>query len=438
MLPKYELKLEPNIVLLHCRPKDNLIDCDIHGVTIKKPNQYEFKLACPFQNSFERVRKIVFEKSKVEFLPKSLFNTLRNVQKAEIKHVTLKSIHPEAFLYAKYLEILDLSNNLLEILGSKEFMGTRALRILKLNNNQIYFIDDEAFDGLSALEILMLNRNQLKFISSAILAPLVNLKSLDLSENHLTNTRKEFCNNRTLIELKLDRNGLKDLKCHDAYIETLSLSGNQLIHIPIDSFLLIKGLSNLDISYNLLKYPSFALLSDNIALKYLNMSYNGIQTLNEKVFIKVLDIKVLDVSHNLLEVFTAFSITTLKQLEELYIEGNSLVHFDFVTLINTHSNLRLISIADNEWNCHYFDKILQIFCTTNVTVKYDNGIACMDDKGDIVIPIHRSPNQNVNQGTAIFSEQLWFYFLLLSATIFSLYLAFIIFKKYCLNRIMLT
>lgn len=442
MLPKCEFKVEPSVVLLHCRRKDQQqghdLDCDIHGVTIKKPNQYEFKVACPFQNSYERVREIVFEKSKVEFLPKSLFNTLRNVQKAEISRVTLKSIHPEAFFYAKYLETLDLSDNLLELLGPKEFIGAKNLKTLNLNNNQIYFIDDEAFEGLLALETLNLERNQLKSVSSTALTPLSKLKRFDLSENHLTKTEQEFCNNRTLVVLKLNRNGLKDLKCHDARIETLSLSGNQLDHLSADSFLVIKGLLKLDISYNLLNTPSIASLSNSLELEHLNLSRNNIKKLNQRSFNNALHVKVLDLSYNQLEELDAFSLSTLKELEMLYIDGNSLVQFDFVTLRDTHHNLRLVSIADNEWNCHYFDKILQTFCTTNVTVKYDNGIACKDLKGDVIIPIDRSPDQNINRRAAKFSEQLWFYFLLLTGASISLYLAFFVFKKYCLNRILLT
>lgn len=437
MLPKFELRVEPSIVLLHCRQREHLIDCDIHGVTIKKPNQYEFKVACPFQNSYNRVRKIVFEKSKVEFLPKTLFNTLRNVQKAQINHVTLKSLHPEAFLYAKYLETLDLSYNLLKLLGPREFKGATALRILDLNSNQIHFIDDAAFDGLSALETLALKRNQLKYISSSTLAPLILLKKFDLSENYLTKILQEFCNNRSLVELKLDSNGLQDLKCRDAYIESLSLSGNQLNHIPTDTFLVIKGLSKLDISYNLVNNPNFALLNDNITLKHLNLSYNGIKSLNENSFINLVNIKILDVSHNQLEVFDVFIITHLKNLEGLYIEGNSLVHFDFLNLKNTFSKLKFISIADNKWTCHYFDNILKLFCTTNITIKYENGIACTEGKNDVMIPIHRSPKQNVNRRGVRFSEHIWFYFLLLFVASISFYLAFFFFKKYCFNRILL-
>lgn len=440
MLPKSEFKMEPSVILLHCRRKDQHMDmeCDVHGVTIKKPNQYEFKVACPFQNSFERVHEIVFEKSKIEFLPKSLFNTLRNVNKAVIRNVGLNSIHPEAFVYAKNLESLDLSKNALEVLGPKEFTGAKNLKHLDLNGNLIHFIDDEAFEGLAALEILDLERNSLTSITSNTFNPLISLQSLYLSGNQLSKTNKQdFCKNRRLLILKVNQNGLKDLECRHASIQNLSLSGNQIEHFAPDSLLSIKGLTALDISYNLLTNPKFPLLRDDIT--YLNLSHNNIKSLNVQSFINVPKVKVLDLSYNQMEEIDPEVFSPLKDLEVLYIDGNSLIQFDFATLRDSHQHLSVVSIADNEWDCHYFDKILQTFCTTNVTVKYDNGFACKDMKGDVIIPIDRSPDQNLmNRRAARFSDQLWFYFLLLAGASVSLYLAFFVFKKYCLQRILLT
>lgn len=437
-MPYSEVKVEPSVVLLHCKRKDQYqgydLECDIHAVTIRKPNQYEFKVACPYQHTYERVRTLVFEKSRVEFLPKSLFNTLRYVQKATIHDSDLKVLHPEAFLYAKELKSLDLSQNLLELLGPMEFVGAKNLEILDVSNNQIHFIDADAFEGLMKLQVLRLGHNLLKNMNSDALVPLIRLKILDLSENFLDDPQPRFCQNRTFYSLNLSQNSHKDLNCVNALIENLHLSGNPIKNIQRKTFISTKGLIFLDLSKTHIHGTNFGSLDKGINLYHLNLSGCRLEDLNIRSFINAPNIQILDVSYNKLGSLDVNIFKPLEHLEHLYLSGNDLIQFDFETLKQNHPNLTIISIADNDWSCSYLDKILQTFCRTNITISYQKGVACRDAKGDIIIPIDRVRPDLGQRQQATFSEQLWFYFLLASGTIISLYLAYFILKNTCLPR----
>lgn len=434
-IPSGEVKVD-GVILLHCRRKEqgNDLECEIHGVTIKKPNKYEFKVACPHQNAYDRVKVIVFDKSRAQFLPKSFFNVLRYVQSATLHDVGLENIHPSAFHYARDLIYLDLSQNLLQTIQTKEFNGANNLKILDLSYNQISNIDPEAFIGLDSLQRLVLVGNKIQNVDESFTAPIPRLEHLDLSYNSITDASAAlFCTNETLLSLNLSANALNQLpNCIGSSISELVLSDNQISEINANQIKRINNLRSLDLSQNMIRSANLA-DGHELRLLSLNLSHCLVDRLGSNDFSRLLALQVLDISYNRLSHLPSDVFDPMKHLRELYIDGNLLRQIDLEAIKLQLRALELFSVSDNLWSCEYLDHILEVFCHANVKIFYSRGRACIDKNGnDVIIPVDRVPAYDDRRVAA--SDQLWFYVLLMFGIILSGGLGWTLLKKYCLNQ----
>ncbi|CAL1684319.1 unnamed protein product [Lasius platythorax] len=131
------------------------------------------------------------------------------------------------------VQALDLSNNSISILNNFELAdaGLLKLKYLNLSMNAISEIGFNAFDGLSELTVLDLSQNHLYYLLSDIFIPAKNLRILRLSKNNFNSH-------------------IPKLKC--PWLTDLILSSCQISHVPMDTFIGLSHLRNLDISNNLL------------------------------------------------------------------------------------------------------------------------------------------------------------------------------------------
>lgn len=403
------------VVLLHCRRKDidgQELECDIHGVTIRKPHKYDFKVACPHQNLNDKVRFLKFQRSSVEFLPKSLFNTFRNVQKAEVNYVELEYLHPEAFHYARHLTYLDLSHNQLQQVGD-ELSHAGNLVYLDISHNQIKQIHPDTFKFLKNLKILLLEANFLTTFNALD----SNFHELDLQLNYLS----AVCANATILNLSSNR--IKSFSTCKSRVHELQLSNNLFSSFNVIQLTNIHGLRALDLSRNGLKEIHFNQLPYSLHLQKLNLSQCQLM---RATFNNLHYLQTLDLSYN--PQFNPIVLRPLKNLEELHIKGMKFAIEDFRVLQNELKHLKTIHIL-SDWTCEYLDEIIQVFCKTNVTVHF--GKSCTED---VIIDIGDN-NVPVPRYRAGLHSQTWFIVMLAFGTILSITLAYIIFKNYCLTRL---
>lgn len=136
-------------------------------------------------------------------------------------------------------QVLDLSNNNLDILESKVFQELHLVNLQKLfiSKSGLYEISDEAFVGLRGLVELDLNNNKITKVPSVALSSCPDLMKLILNKNGIRIIEKNaFQHLSQLASLELSNceinniekgafNGLKSL-------EKLRLNGNKLKFIP--------------------------------------------------------------------------------------------------------------------------------------------------------------------------------------------------------------
>ena len=75
---------------------------------------------------------------------------------------------------------------------SGSFNGLSSLEILNLSNNKIEIIKPGTFNGLSSLEILNLSDNKIEKIEFGLFKDLKKLTSLDLRNNQFSSYSKFF------------------------------------------------------------------------------------------------------------------------------------------------------------------------------------------------------------------------------------------------------
>lgn len=174
------------------------------------------------------------------------------------------------------LQVLDLSHNLIDDMGSKNFESQEKLRTLTLNSNQLVSLKRDAFRGLKELVELDLSYNRIEQIHHAAFSDLVRLWQLDMSFNQI---------------LRLDDGVLK----HLVSLDYLNFRNNQILDVPYDENLEYLG-----------------------ALRTLDLSMNDIETINNHSFTRMHQLRLLNLSGNVINEcdFTAFDgLSNLKQLD---------------------------------------------------------------------------------------------------------------------------
>ncbi|XP_014227023.1 toll-like receptor 13 [Trichogramma pretiosum] len=164
--------------------------------------------------------------------------------------------------------------------------------------------------------------------------------------------------------VSFDNNEIKSLKAFPAAkVERLSLRGCGIGQIERASFKLLDGLSELDLSHNLLKYENFSPNSfegnyssnayEPLAkLESLNLSSNLFHALHHDIFEHVNNLKRLDLSHNPFENFDSpnagQSIAGLVHLEYLDISYCQLKTIKDA-IFHSFRYLKTLNLAGNEF-----------------------------------------------------------------------------------------
>ncbi|XP_073685722.1 transforming growth factor beta activator LRRC32 [Garra rufa] len=179
------------------------------------------------------------------------------------------------------IHLLDLSQNLLQNLTEQELPGLSNIRRLNLHANKIQFIQPGLFQNMSRLELLDLSENSLDLYAAlkTYIGPLTSVRHLDLSGNGLfTDMSDYFLSDAPLLSnLSLEGNSItkisKDTFNRSQALTNIDLHNNVIIEIEEGAFESLARLSELDLSVN-----SISCITDFnlVQLKTLNLSKNSL------------------------------------------------------------------------------------------------------------------------------------------------------------------
>jgi Leucine-rich repeat (LRR) protein len=216
-------------------------------------------------------------------------------------------------------------------------------------------------DILMNLESLGLCHNSIKHLNPAIYN-LKNLRELDLEKNCIEVLSDGISKLKNLEILNLCGNNLKVLQTEIYELENLqqlSLSKNNLKNLPIGIFKL-KNLKRLNLQENYLeKLPDD--ICDVLSLEHLCIRKNSIFVLPEYIFIKLINLKDVDLSLNPI-IKIPNGISTLEKLFQYNFYGlnpdaypDDFIDFNFTTICFFSSipkirNEELFVITNNDHN----------------------------------------------------------------------------------------
>lgn len=109
-----------------------------------------------------------------------------------------------------------------------------------------------------------------------------------------------------------------------------------------------KGLTELDLSSNVISVLPEKLLSSLPALRVLNLSHNNLTVLEPQALTGSL--RELDLSHNQILSLPENVSVGLPSLEKLCLQGNKLNTLEKETMTATEK-LKQLALEDNPWNC---------------------------------------------------------------------------------------
>lgn len=291
--------------------------------------------------------RLHLKNNKLEKIPAGAFDNLSNLRELYLQNnlLTNEGMDNETFSQLSSLECLDLSNNNLSVVPKGL---PRNLVLLHLEKNSIRSIPADALTPVRNLEYLLLHNNKLRSrsIHPAAFMGLKKLHTLHMYNNLLERVprglprraktlmllhnfiseigRNDLSLLYTLTELNLSYNKLTSPKVHrDSFrklrvLETLDLSGNDLVSVPVS---LPRSLQVLKIKNNQLNSVPDGALTGMEKLQKLILSDNQLKlnSVYQGAWMELSALTVLDLSGNTLSHIPS---DLPESLEYLYLQSN--------------------------------------------------------------------------------------------------------------------
>ncbi|KAL6486583.1 hypothetical protein MHYP_G00059750 [Metynnis hypsauchen] len=256
-------------------------------------------------NTF-RAQKVLktldLQKNKLRNIPRGLPSSLESLH---LGHNRIHTLQESTLQGLKKLRLMNLQNNLIATLRSSTFSALTMLESLYLEGNKIETVQGAL--RLPNLNQFSLANNKISSLPSAFFSSLQLLKALDLSSNLLNKVPHDLP--QALLHLNLDRNHIRTLKSRDMMqlrdLATLTACHNRLV--SVDGGLRLPSLTVLELAGN-----------------YLRVLPGRLSARLEK----------LDCGQNHIQEVTHQQLSGMKQLRHLFLENNTIRHFENNALRN--------------------------------------------------------------------------------------------------------
>uniref|UniRef100_A0A0K2T2M9 Tolllike receptor 6 [Tribolium castaneum] n=1 Tax=Lepeophtheirus salmonis TaxID=72036 RepID=A0A0K2T2M9_LEPSM len=207
------------------------------------------------------------------------------------------------------------------------FISLKKLRYLEIKDCQLTAIPDEAFAGLTDLIALKIRSTSSFVVENEAFAGLTSLQTLDLAQNSIISlSKKSFCNLAQLKLLNLSRNEIES---------TVTIGSHECIND-------LHNLETLDLSYNQIWY----FMINNPFVSNIIVKNNALATLEEDSLKNVVNLKLLDLSNNVIENLPLNFVSESYLLEEIILSNNSILYLPD-EVFNNQSSLTTLDLSGN-------------------------------------------------------------------------------------------
>ncbi|PAV59607.1 hypothetical protein WR25_05208 [Diploscapter pachys] len=295
-----------NISLLQSHPEvrfENEISLLLRNNKIKTLDGHSFR-------SFKRIKDLDISYNQIHLIEQDTFESISSLSSLDLSYNSIAYILHGTFKnFAKSLVRLNLEENVIHTLPDA-FRDLRNLTYLNLNGNKLHNLDPEILQGFKkTLTELFIAYNHLKEIPYKAIGGMDNLLHLDLSKNRIQSL---YNFSRGVFE-----GGYKSLM-------NLNLAGNQIS--SIDDSSVFEQMKN---------------------LVYLDLSYNNISHLEDRVFDKLMGLEKLFLQNNKLTKFPMAAVSGLHKLRHLILDNNLITQLPNYTLADLRY-LEHLSLTGNQ------------------------------------------------------------------------------------------
>uniref|UniRef100_A0A336KVK3 CSON015467 protein n=1 Tax=Culicoides sonorensis TaxID=179676 RepID=A0A336KVK3_CULSO len=177
-----------------CYPHiESELSCQIRNLQL--PRDEEF--LCNEIENVVNITQLTVLESKIPVLNLSICNFLPSLKRFDAQGLRIHKIQENTFEKCTELEVVDLTDNKINVLPKNLFQNNLALMSIKLDSNRLKKLDDEIFINLPELQFLSIADNNLTEFSPFLLKRnqklsfiyifLNNLSDLDLEKLHEVN-----------------------------------------------------------------------------------------------------------------------------------------------------------------------------------------------------------------------------------------------------------
>ncbi|NXI98965.1 NRROS regulator, partial [Psophia crepitans] len=245
-----------------------------------------------------------------------------------------------------HTEELLLDDNTIQVLGNTSLLSYRQLRHLGLTKNRLELIEPGTFLSSQGLHVLSLADNLLftnYSLTAAALSVLPALRMLDLAGNRLT---------EDMVSL---------LVWNLSSLESLSVARNIIMRLDSSVFTNLTQLLELNLEKNYI-FEIDQAFEGLQRLQRLNIAYNYLPCVVE---FGLTQLRVLNVSNNVIEWFLALESDDLFELEVLDLSHN---HLLFFPVLPRQSKLHSLLLKDNEMS--FYQRLPNGTSLADVTVQF--------------------------------------------------------------------
>ncbi|KAG8577858.1 hypothetical protein GDO81_010314 [Engystomops pustulosus] len=335
------------------------------------------------------LKVLMLQNNQLKQVPSDAFHNLRNLQSLRLDANHISYVPPNCFTGLNSLRHLWLDDNSLSEIPIRALESLPALQAMTLALNKIHHIPDHAFKNLSSLVVLHLHNNRIDSLGKKCFDGLHSLETLDLNYNNLDEFPAAIKTLRNLKELGFHSNNIRSIPEHafignpslitihfydnpiqhvgrsafqhlpelrtlilngasqitefpdltgTTSLESLTLTGAQLVSLPSVICDQLPNLQMLDLSYNLIKdLPSF---SGCQRLQKIDLRHNEIYEIRSSTFQQLTVLRSLDLAWNKIAYVHPHSFSSLPSLIKLDISSNQLTSFP-VTGLHGLTHLKL-------------------------------------------------------------------------------------------------
>jgi Leucine-rich repeat (LRR) protein len=311
-------------------------------------------------------KSVTFENCKLDRIPVNFLHHLPSLDTFNAVSTSIKELKPSTFSSSYKLRNVDLSYNHLQRIPDHTFEGAINLHELDLSHNKINSVEQNSFSQLTELDTLDMSYNQIDMIHPETMWVLSQVTKIFLRYNRLrvldTNL---FLKNFNLEILTLDHNEiaviepmLLENRPSILSVAHLHLQNNRLS--DIENLLPFERLQHLDLSNNVdleLKTNTFEKFWQlkSLYLDKTNMAHVGH---NFSILGSLRNLVELKIAENNLSPQQIDQLPSLRYLEQLSIEKNSLTEVDYSLMKTKFPSLKLIGVNGNPWKCSYLQTML--------------------------------------------------------------------------------